>query len=91
MTVILTNYWFYFVLNDNDYDFILSNNSMITRFLFIYSDVCLYVNFFFKHLLLLKNLSDFDEISQKCSCYGPLQNFLKEFDSVKNWFPWQQN
>ena len=28
--------------------------------------------------------SDFDEISQKCSCHGPLQNFLKKFDSVKN-------
>ena len=27
---------------------------------------------------------DFDEISQKCSCHGPLQNFLKEFDSVKH-------
>ena len=27
---------------------------------------------------------DFDEISQKCSCHGPLQNFLKKFDSVKN-------
>ena len=36
------------------------------------------INFFFKHLL------DFDEISQKCSYHGPLQNFLKEFDSFKN-------
>ena len=27
---------------------------------------------------------NFDEISQKCSCHGPLQNFLKEFDSFKN-------
>ena len=26
----------------------------------------------------------FDEISQKCSCHGLLQNFLKEFDSFKN-------
>ena len=23
-------------------------------------------------------------MSQKCSCHGPLQNFLKEFDSFKN-------
>ena len=29
-------------------------------------------------------LSDFDEILQKCSCHGPLQNLLKKFDSVKN-------
>ena len=42
------------------------------------------INFFFKHLILWNYLSDFDEISQKCSCYGPLQNFMKEFDSVKN-------
>ena len=42
------------------------------------------VNFFFKHLLLRNYLSDFDEISQKCSCHGPLRNFLKEFDSIKN-------
>ena len=42
------------------------------------------VNFFFKHLLLWNYLSDFDDISQKCSCHGPLQNFLKEFDSFKN-------
>ena len=42
------------------------------------------VNFFFKHLLLRDYLSDFDEILQKCSCHGPLQNFLKKFDSVKN-------
>ena len=30
------------------------------------------VNFFFKHLVLWNYLSDFDEISQKCSHYGPL-------------------
>ena len=42
------------------------------------------VNFFFKHLLLWNYLSDFDEISKKCSCHGPLQNYLKKFDSVKN-------
>ena len=42
------------------------------------------VNFFFKHLLLWNYLSDFDGISQKCSCHGPLQNFLKKFHSVKN-------
>ena len=41
------------------------------------------VNFFFKHLLG-NYLSDFDEISQKCSCHSPLQNFLKEFDSIKH-------
>ena len=48
MTVILTNYnignyniGFIFALNDNDNDFILGNNSMITRFLFIYSNNCL--------------------------------------------------
>ena len=35
------------------------------------------VNFFFKHLLRWNYLSDFDEISQKCSHHGPLQNFLK--------------
>ena len=35
------------------------------------------INFFFKHLLLGNYLSDFDEISQKCSCHGLLQNFLK--------------
>ena len=34
------------------------------------------VNFFFKHLLLWNYLSDFDEITQKCSCHGPLQIFL---------------
>ena len=34
------------------------------------------VNFFFKHLLR-NYLSDFDEIPQKCSYHGPLQNFLK--------------
>ena len=28
--------------------------------------------------------TDFDEISQKCSWHGPLQNLLKEFDSFKN-------
>ena len=53
------------------------------------------VNFFFKQLLLWNYLSDFDQISQKCFCHGPLQNFLKEFDSFKNsgklWLPWQQN
>ena len=43
-----------------------------------------FVNFYFKNLLPLNYLSDFDEISQKCSCHGPLQNFLKEFDSFKN-------
>ena len=37
----------------------------------------LYTNF------LLRNYkTDFDEISQKCSCHGPLLNFLKEFDSL---------
>ena len=41
--------------------------------------VHLCVNFFFKHLLW-NYLSDFYEISQN----GPRQNFLKEFDSVKN-------
>ena len=46
--------------------------------------VCLCVNFFFKHLLHWNYSSDFDEISQKCSCHGPLQNLLKEFDSFKN-------
>ena len=40
-------------------------------------------NFFFKYLLI-NYLSDLDEISQKCSCHGPLQNILKKFDSVKN-------
>ena len=35
------------------------------------------VNFFYKHLLRWNYLSDFDEISQKCSHHGPLQNFLK--------------
>ena len=35
------------------------------------------VNFFFKHLLLWNYLSDFDEISQKCSCHCPLQNCWK--------------
>ena len=40
------------------------------------SSVRLCVNFFFKHLLW-NYLLDFDEISQKCSCHGPLQNFLK--------------
>ena len=35
------NYWFIFALNDNENYFIFGNNSMITRFLFIYSDVCL--------------------------------------------------
>ena len=41
------------------------------------------VNFYFKHLLgnYLPNL---DEISQKRSCHGPLENFLKDFDSFKN-------
>ena len=43
----------------------------------ICSSVCPCVNFFFKHLLLWNYLSDFDEISQKCSHHGPLQNFLK--------------
>ena len=42
------------------------------------------VNFFFKHLLLWNYLSDFDEISQKCSWHGPHLKFLKEFDSFKN-------
>ena len=35
------------------------------------------INFFFKHLLRRNYLSDFDEISQKCSHHGPVQNFLK--------------
>ena len=42
------------------------------------------INFFLKHLLLWNYLLDFDEISQKCSCHGPLQNFIEEFNSVKN-------
>ena len=46
--------------------------------------VRLCVNFFFKHLLLWNYWLDFDEISQKCSYHGLLQNFLKEFDSLKN-------
>ena len=50
----------------------------------MHPSVCPCVNFFFKHLLLWNYLSDFDEISQKCSCHGPLQNFLKKFDSIKN-------
>ena len=37
-----------------------------------------------KHLLLWNYVLDFDEISQKCSCHCPLQNFLKKFDSFKN-------
>ena len=41
------------------------------------------VNFYFRHLLW-NYLSDFDEISQKYSCHGPLQNLLKEFDFFKN-------
>ena len=41
-----------------------------------------YINFLFKHLLLWNYLSNFDEISQKYSCHGPLQNVLKEFDSL---------
>ena len=32
------------------------------------------INFFFKHLLR-NYISDFDEISHKYSCHGPLQNF----------------
>ena len=46
--------------------------------------VRLCINFFFKHLLLRNYSSDFDEISQKCSFHGVLQNFLKKFDFVKN-------
>ena len=42
------------------------------------------VNFYFKHLLLWHYLSDFNEVSQKCSCHGPFQNFLEEFDTFKN-------
>ena len=34
--------------------------------------VCPCINFFFKHLILRNCLSDFDKISQKCSCHGPL-------------------
>ena len=41
------------------------------------ASVRLCINFFFKHLLRWNYLSDFDEISQKCSHHGPLQNFLK--------------
>ena len=48
------------------------------------ASVRLCINFFFKHLLVWNYLSDFDEILQKCSCHGPLQNFLKKLDSVKN-------
>ena len=44
------------------------------------ASMLLYVNFFFKYFLLRNYLNDFDEISQKCSCHGPLYNFLKEFD-----------
>ena len=50
----------------------------------VHPSIRLCINFFFKHLLLWNYLSDFDKISQKCSCHGPLQNFLKKFDSVKN-------
>ena len=32
----------------------------------------------------LNYFSDFDEISQKYSCNGPLQNLFNEFDSFKN-------
>ena len=53
--------------------------------------VRLCVNFFFKHLLW-NSLSDFDEISQKSSWYGPFQNFLKKnWFRQKLWLPWQQN
>ena len=34
------------------------------------------LTFLLKYLLLWNYSSDFDEISQKCSCHGPLQNFL---------------
>ena len=34
--------------------------------------------------IFFSETTDFDEISQKCSCHGPLKNFLKEFDSFKN-------
>ena len=51
------------------------------RELMSWSVVCPCVNFFFKHLLW-NYLSDFEEILQKCSCHGPLQNFLRNFDSV---------
>ena len=37
-----------------------------------------------KYLLLWNHKSDFDKISQKCFFHGPLQNFLKEFDTFKN-------
>ena len=47
--------------------------------------ICPCVNIFFKHLLLWNYLSDFDEISQKCSWHSPLQNLLKKFESFKNY------
>ena len=47
------------------------------------ASVHLWVFFFLKHLLC-NYLADFDEISQRAFCYGPLKKFLKEFDSFKN-------
>ena len=41
---------------------------------FVCVSVHICVNFFFEHLLW-NYLLDFDEISQKCSCHGPLQKF----------------
>ena len=37
--------------------------------------VRLCVNFFFKYFLLRNYLTDFDEISRKCTFHGPLSNF----------------
>ena len=42
------------------------------------------LTFSFNILFSETTSSDFDDISQKCFWYGPLQNLLKKFDSVKN-------
>ena len=81
MTVILTNYnignyniGFIFAINDDDNDFILGNNSMITRFLFIYSNNCL--NAFWKFDLKNGHPKWHDKIS-------PLKPPISLFETMK--------
>ena len=47
------------------------------------------INIFFKHLLLPNRWANLDQTWQECSLGGPLQKLFTEFDSIKNWLPWQ--
>ena len=45
-----------------------------------------------QHFLILPNhWANLDQTWQECALGGPFSKIVTEFDSVKNWLPWQQN